>query len=146
MMTDEQKSRVAELKSAIAAATTADGAPREVRVAVVSLKGEVRRTGTTARELAGALGVHESTLCRWEREVGEGRRAKRPARAVPRSRGHAAGFRRVEVTGVSMTTRSTMTAPRVPPARGLRVAHAPSGLVVDGLDVEMLAALLRRMS
>ena len=147
MMTDEQKSKVAELKSAIAATTTADGAPREVRVAVVSLKGEVRRTGTTARELAGALGVHESTLCRWEREVGEGRRAKRPARAVPRSRGHAAGFRRVEVTGTSMTTRSTVTAPREQPAaRGLRVAHAPSGLVVDGLDVEMLAALLRRMS
>ena len=31
-------------------------------------------------------------------------------------------------------------------ARGLRVAHAPSGLVVDGLDVETLATLLRRMS
>jgi hypothetical protein len=30
--------------------------------------------------------------------------------------------------------------------RGLRVAHAPSGLVVDGLDVETLAVLLRRMS
>jgi hypothetical protein len=30
--------------------------------------------------------------------------------------------------------------------RGLRVAHAPSGLVVDGLDVETLAALLRRMA
>ena len=28
----------------------------------------------------------------------------------------------------------------------LRVAHAPSGLVIDGLDVETLAALLRRMS
>jgi hypothetical protein len=28
----------------------------------------------------------------------------------------------------------------------LRVAHAPSGLVIDGLDVESLAALLRRMS
>ena len=30
--------------------------------------------------------------------------------------------------------------------RGLRVAHAPSGLVIDGLDVETLAALLRRMA
>src|SRR5580704_18121148 len=73
MMTDEQKSKVAELKSVIAAGTTAEGAPREVRVAAVSLKGELRRTGTTARALAGALGVHESTLCRWEREVGSGR-------------------------------------------------------------------------
>src|SRR5580704_3212855 len=57
MMTDEQKSKVAELKSVIAAGTTAEGAPREVRVAAVSLKGELRRTGTTARALAGALGV-----------------------------------------------------------------------------------------
>ena len=70
MMTDEQKSKVAELRSVIAAATRADGAPREARVAAVSLKRELRRTGTTARELAGVLGVHESTLCRWEREVG----------------------------------------------------------------------------
>jgi hypothetical protein len=31
-------------------------------------------------------------------------------------------------------------------ARSLRVAHAPSGLVIDGLDVEMLAELLGRMS
>jgi len=147
MMTDEQRSKVVELKSAIAGATTADGAPREVRAAVVSLKREVRRTGTTARELAGALGVHESTLCRWEREVGGGRRAKRPARGVSKSRGRGAGFRRVEVTGASMTTRSTVRAARVQPtARGLRVAHAPSGLVIDGLEVETLAALLRRLS
>ena len=33
-----------------------------------------------------------------------------------------------------------------PAGRGLRAAHAPSGLVIDGLDVETLAALLRRMS
>jgi hypothetical protein len=33
-----------------------------------------------------------------------------------------------------------------PTDRNLRVAHAPSGLVIDGLDVETLAALLRRMS
>ena len=88
MMTDEQKSRAAELKSAIAAsATTADGAPREVRVAAVSLKGELRRTGTTARALAGALGVHESTLCRWEREVGaRGRDGPREAEGAAHRR------------------------------------------------------------
>jgi hypothetical protein len=88
MMTDEQKSKVAELRSAIAAATVADGAPREARVAAVSLKRELRRTGTTARELAGVLGVHESTLCRWEREVGSGTVAaadgKRRARVAPK--------------------------------------------------------------
>lgn len=155
MMTDEQKSRVAELKSAIAAVTTADGAPREVRVAAVSLKRELRRTGTTARELAGALCVHESTLCRWEREVGGGGvvtargevggRGKRRVRAAPQSRGHAARFRMVEVMTAPPTPREAVPGVTLAP-RGLRVAHAPSGLVVDGLDVETLAALLRRMS
>ncbi len=160
MMTDEQKSKVAELKSAIAAATTAEGAPREIRFAAVSLKGELRRTGTTARELAGALGVHESTLCRWERDVGDGivvprgevgARGKRRVCAAPKSGGRAAQFRMVEVTAATATP-TTPTTPRSAvssvklAARGLRVAHAPSGLVVDGLDVETLAALLRRMS
>jgi hypothetical protein len=148
MMTDEQKSRAAELKSAIAAVTTADGAPRWVRVAAVSLKGELRRTGTTARELAGALGVHESTLCRWEREVGGGAvtaRGEVGGRGAPKSRGHAARFRMVEVTTATATPREAVPSVTLAP-RGLRVAHAPSGLVVDGLDVETLAALLRRMS
>jgi hypothetical protein len=154
-MTDEQKSRVAELKSAITAATTADGAPRWVRVAAVSLKGELRRTGTTARALAGALGVHESTLCRWEREVGGGSvvtargevrgGGKRRLRAAPKSRGDAARFRMVELTTATAPPRAAVPSATFAP-RGLRVAHAPSGLVVDGLDVETLAALLRRMS
>jgi hypothetical protein len=164
-MTDEQKSKVAELKSAIAAATTADGAPREVRVAAVSLKRELRRTGTTARELSAELGVHESTLCRWEREVGSdaevaargrargranafgevGERGKRRGRGGPRRKDGSPRFRMVEVTSVPATpTRPVTSVTSV--TRGLRVAHAPSGLVVDGLDVETLAVLLRRMS
>jgi hypothetical protein len=60
-----------------------------------------------------------------------------------RSQGRGASFRMVQVAD----TRSAPVAP-VPAltARSLRVAHAPSGLVIDGLDVETLAALLRRMS
>lgn len=159
-MTDEQKSKVAELKSTIAAAMTADGAPREARVAAVSLKRELRRTGTTARELSGELGVHESTLCRWEREVGgdvevaargrargrakaggkAGARRKQRGRGGPRRKDGSPRFRMVEVTPAPAVTSVTS----VP--RGLRVAHAPSGLVVDGLDIETLAVLLRRMS
>lgn len=158
MMTDEQKSKVAELKSAIAAATPADGAPREVRVAVVTLKGELRRTGTTARELAGALGVHESTLCRWEREVGGGGVVTARRKVGPRGKrqidggsgrgGRGGRFRMVEVTAATVApTTPRAAAPSVRlAAQGLRVAHAPSGLVIDGLDVETLAALLRRMS
>jgi|SRR6185312_14735652 len=171
MMTDEQKSAVAELKRAIAAAARKDGAPQEVRVVVVSLKRELRRTGTTARELATELGVHESTLCRWEREVGSeigvaarstvaargaakarektaDRRSRRRGRAGPKREGRAARFRMVEVTPAPSTTTAAAaveTSAKLT-ARSLRVAHAPSGLVVDGLDVETLAVLLRRMS
>ena len=152
MMTDEQKSKVAELRSVIASVTRAEGAPREVRVAAVSLKGELRGTGTTARELARELGVHESTLSRWEGEVGGGivvaARGKWQGQGASKRRGPAAGFRMVEVTTATATpARSTAAVPSVKLASvGLRVAHAPSGLVVDGLDVETLAALLRRMS
>jgi hypothetical protein len=167
MMTDEQKSTVAGLKRAIAAATREDGAPREVHRVVVSLKRELRRTGTTARELAAALGVHESTLCRWEREVGsdvgvaarntmvaggsakapeetaDGRRRRR-GRAGPKRKDRAARFRMIEVTTPAKPA-AVVTSARLA-AQSLRVAHAPSGLVVDGLDVETLAVLLRRMS
>lgn len=167
MMTDEQKSTVAKLKQAIAAATRGDGAPREVRVVVVSLKRELHRTGTTARELATELGVHESTLCRWEREVGSDivvaargsvtahgtamahgkgatRQKRRRGRAGAKRSDRAGRFRMVEVTAATATPMAATSAK--PAARGLRVAHAPSGLVVDGLDVETLAVLLRRMS
>jgi transposase-like protein len=138
MMTEEQKSRVAQLKSAIASGLgTPAGAPPEVRSAAVALKVEVRQSGTTSRSLAAALGVHESTLCRWERESG-GSRAR--ATGVEKRRG--SGFRLVQVAARAAAPVSV--SPSV--TRGLRVAHAPSGLVVEGLDVETLAALLRRLS
>ena len=53
----------------------------------------------------------------------------------------------VQLTGPERTAgRGPVETAVVSTPRGLRVAHAPSGLVVDGLDVETLAALLRRMS
>ena len=155
MMTDEQKSKVAELKATVAAtATAAGGAPAKVREAILALKKELRRDGTTARELASALGLHETTLCRWERDeqVGSGttgrRRASSPRTPSPRTPSpRAPSFRRVQITAPETTparpASASLTVPAVP---GLRVAHAPSGLVIDGLDVETLAALLRRMS
>ena len=136
MMTDEQKSKVAELKAALASTVaTPSGAPPEVRKAVLSLKQELRRGGTTARKLASWLGIHETTLCRWGREE-----ARSGAEA-------SAGFRVVQVP----TPSPAALVPATPglsgvSGRSLRVAHAPSGLVVDGLDVETLAALLRRLS
>jgi DNA-binding transcriptional regulator YiaG len=140
MMTDEQRLTVTELKAAIeATAPTKEGTPCSVRAAVVALKVELRRTGTTARVLAAALGMHESTLSRWERD----RLAHEPPKASGRDPGP--GFRMVQVA--MPPTAPVELAPVSPgAARGLRVAHAPSGLVIDGFDVETLAALLRRMS
>ncbi len=141
MMTDDQKSKVAELKAAIAASAPATGgAPQEVRAAALVLRDELRQEGTTARVLAQALGIHETTLCRWQHTTGL---AREPSVSAKRDQGPGAGFRMVQVAGV---TSARATAPSVPAARSLRVAHAPSGLVIDGLDVETLAALLRRMS
>lgn len=135
-MTDEQKSKVAQLKAAIAvASTTREGVPQGTRSTAVALKIELRQSGTTARELAAALGVHESTLCRWERED----RVRRAA-AAPVGKRRGASFRMVQVATPAATPVSSLM------TRGLRVAHAPSGLVIDGLDVESLATLLRRMS
>ena len=134
------------MKSAITASGPASaGAPAEVRAAVLALKEELRQAGTTARELAKGLGIHETTLCRWQQE-GDARHE--PAVAAKRGRGGgSAGFRVVHVRASDAgAARVASVAVTAPPPRSLRVAHAPSGLVIDGLDVESLAALLRRMS
>ncbi len=145
-MTDEQRAKVLELKATIAkTAGMPCGAPILVREAVMELKGEVQRHGTTARELAAGLGVHESTLCRWERDV-RARAAQKGGVRSGRSTSTttASSFRMVSVVPVSAPP-AELAASRLT-GGPLRVAHAPSGLVIDGLDVESLAALLRRMS
>jgi len=144
-MTDDQKSKVAELKALIAAtATTREGAPAKVRATALELKRELRQAGVTARALAAAIGVHETTLCRWEKDPVM---TREPAAAKKTHRG-SAGFRVVQMAASPSMTAPSLSAAQAgaTPARGLRVAHAPSGLVIDGLDIETLAALLRRMS
>jgi hypothetical protein len=148
MMTDEQRAKVAELRTAMAASTpTTGGAPQEVRRAVLALKKELRREGTTARELAAALGLHETTLCRWERDQGASVGPQGQSKQTRRVRGQRASFRQVQVAAPD-TRPAKLVAGAVTKAAGrsLRVAHAPSGLVIDGLDVEMLAQLLGRLS
>ena len=148
-MTADQKSRVAELKAEIGATATGAGTPLKVRTATVALKQELRRDGVTARAVASALGVPESTLCQWERQT-----VTRRTRAVTtKARDRSAGFRMVQIAEATATSMSAPSLSSALPAgasstsaRGLRVVHAASGLVVDGLDIETLAALLTRMS
>jgi hypothetical protein len=150
MMTGEQKSRVAALKAQIAAAAGA-GTPLTIRAAAVALKQELRRDGITARALAASVGVHESTLCGWERAAvtKQDPVVVTGARVVKKTRSRGAGFRRVEIAAATTNTGSVPSslyqAPMIS-TRGLRVAHGPSGLVIDGLDIETLAVLLTRMS
>jgi hypothetical protein len=146
-MTADQKSRVVELKAEIAATATGAGTPLKVRTAVVVLKQELRRDGVTARAVASAVGVPESTLCQWERQTV----TRRAPGVTTRARKRGSGFRMVQIAEASATSRSAPSSSMsvrasTPSAHGLRVVHAPSGLVIDGLDVEMLAALLTRMS
>lgn len=148
MMTEKQKARVFELKERLEeTAATPSGAPVEVREAVLELAQELGRSGVTARALAAVLGLHETTLSRWKRDrqaVPRGRR--RPSGSRAASVRHA-GFRVVELAAPQAKAKPmTPAAEPGPAARALRVAHAPSGLVIDGLDVESLAALLQRLS
>ena len=140
-MTADQKSRVAELKAEIVATATGAGTPLNVRAATVALKQELRRDGVTARAVASAVGVPESTLCQWERQTV----TRRAPAVATKGREHSAGFRMVQIAEATATSMSAPSSSSSS-AWGLRVVHAPSGLVVDGLDVEMLAALLKRMS
>jgi hypothetical protein len=155
-VTDEQKSKVAELKAVITATARApSGVPPTIRAAVLALKHELRGTGTTARTLSAALGIHVDTLCRWGREDVKGGgatvAAPRVASAKKEHEG-SGGFRMVRVARPSLSAMvSAVSSPAAAPddaVRGLslRVAHTPSGLVVEGLDVDTLAALLRRLS
>ena len=148
MLTEKQKARIFELKERIeGTAATPSGAPLEIREAVLELKQELGQSGVTARALAAALGLHETTLSRWKRDrqaAPRGRRRPSDSRAA--SARHA-GFRVVELAAPQGRSKPmTPAAESGPAARALRVAHAPSGLVIDGLDVESLAALLRRLS
>lgn len=135
MMTEHQKSKASELRAVVAATMdTAAGTPREAREDAVALARNVAASGGTAQELAVALGVHPTTLSRWKRE------SAAPRAVAPRAqRASTPSFREVRVEPASPVARR----PAAPVPRALRVAHAPSGLVIDGLDVESLAALLR---
>lgn len=134
MLTEEQKAKAVELK--------AEMATKAGRAAVVELKKEVRRGGATARELATVLGLHESTLCRWEREV----RASGGAKRRKRQSGQGESmFRVVQVAAPERRSVQSACAPG-PSGGSLRAAHTPSGLVIDGLDVETLVVLLQRVS
>ena len=107
-----------------------EGVPAEVRRQVVELAREERTAGRTVRALAQALGVHETTVCRWARGMA--------VITAPEAAARQSGFASVTVAGSASSRAEPRTA-------ALRLVH-PSGLVVEGLDVAGVAALLARLS
>lgn len=144
MITEATRSKIAELRAMIAAtASTATGTARGTRSAAVELKRRAGDEGMTAPALARALGVHVRTLYRWEWEVrGEGRGGRK--RSLRQSAPE--GFRAVQVVGSLALSSEGPSAPVKVAHASLRVAHAGSGLIIEGLDVESLATLMRRLS
>ena len=147
MMTDEQKSKVAELKAAIAATWADEGG----RPAGGSSGGDGAEAGAASDGHDGARARRRRSGFTRARCVG-GSRDVRPWTAVtaaPAKRGRAVGARSFRMVKVAA---SVATATRVAStssgdhagACGSRTRRAGSS--IDGLDVESLAALLRRMS
>jgi hypothetical protein len=113
-------STVSELRQAIARAKGGrrnTPVPSELRGLALQLAEEGRARGTSMRQTAAMLGVHETTLVNWRREAGS-------SSPFVEARVVVAGDGEREVAGR-------------PAGRCIRVA------VIDGLDVTTLAALLR---
>ena len=121
MMSKNTDTTATELRQAIA---TAKGGRRNAHVPIDLRKRALeileagRARGTNARETAAALGVHETTLLNWQRDL---------ARAP---------FVQARIAEHRPPERVAPTAP----TRALRV------MVIDGLDMSTLAALLRGLS
>ena len=122
MMSKNTDTTATELRQAIA---TAKGGRRNAHVPIDLRKRALeileagRARGTNARETAAALGVHETTLLNWQRDL---------ARAP---------FVQAQI------------AEHLPPKRDVGPPAATGALrvmVIDGLDMSTLAALLRGLS
>lgn len=133
MAFEKRESVVAEIRRAIAEGVSRpEGVAPEVRRRALDIVRSERAEGRTAASTARLLGVHVTTLSRWARAAVRGSRAQRGIGSTPK-------FREVQVTEAPVVM--------PPPVRsGLRIVHSRSGLVVDGLDVDTVAALLGRLS
>jgi transposase-like protein len=113
-------SKTADLRQAIALAKRGlpnAHVPMELRKKAVEAMEAGKERGVGKKETAAALGVHPATLLNWQKALGSQKSFVR-ARVVPQ-------------------TEAKLVENKHPPMQRLRV------MVIDGLDVAMLAALLR---
>lgn len=93
--------------------------PRALLEKMLSYTVARRRQGATLLAVGGELGMNWKTLARW---LGERK---------------AARFERVEISAPTPTVAPSMPLPIV--------VHGPRGLRIEGLDVNSVAELLRRL-
>ena len=98
--------------------------PEELRRRAVAYFVACRAEGMAITEIGAHLGIPWQTLQKWASVA--------DATLVTTN---GAGFERVEVMDTSSSTQ-----------RGRVVVHGPRGLCIEGLDVDMLAELIRRLS
>jgi len=116
-------SKTAELRDAIASAKSGRPnahVPMELRKRTVELVDAGRERGIGRKEIATALGIHQTTISNWQQQLGSQKRFVR-ARVVAR--------RETKVEEA-----------KSPSMRRLRV------MVIDGLDLAALEVLLRSRS
>lgn len=119
-MTDSMGLKLRMLLSTTRREGPGRGYPRHLREKAVRYVLSRREQGATYGELADTLGVPTHTLQRWSRALG---RDSSDATDGP--------FRRVQIAAET--------------ARGPTL-YGPCGLRIEGLDLETLAALLRRLA
>jgi len=97
--------------------------PDELRQRVVNYYRARREDGATVQSIALDVGIIWQTIDRWVSTGG------------PKQAGQSAGFERLEI----------VEGPASAPKKQF-VVRGPGGLCIEGLDIDSLAALLRRLS
>ena len=100
--------------------------PAALRAKAVSYWDARRTQGASQRDIGFELGISWQTLQRW---------ATQPC-AMPLLPVQPPDFERVEVVDVRVS----------PPRRGPLLVRGPAGLVIEGLDLDTLVELVRRLS
>ena len=119
-MTDSMGVKLRALLSTTGRQGPGRGYPPPLREKVARYVLSRREQGATFEQLARTLGVPANTLLRWSRAL-----------AKPSSAAAEVPFRRVELVGEVV--------------RSMTV-HGPCGLRVEGLDLDSLVTLWRRLS
>lgn len=109
------------LRRLIAASRSPAGrVPAEVRVEVISAVERADAMGMTRGAIAEALGIEEAALARWRWRT-----------------------RASKLVAVRVSTPTPMTAP---PAPTTLTVHGPAGVRVEGLSLDDVAGLLKRLA